>query len=176
MNGVENRQNIDKLINLHMDRAYSIAFRMTNKEDAAADIAQNAFIKIMENSGKYNPAIDFERWLYAIIRNLYIDTLRRGKFETTADFEKMPDMKEDKIYLPENQAQKNYIQTDVQSALNELTPELRMAVIMVDMEGFSYEETAQALHWPLGTVCARLFRARGILRKKLNAVLQGGMV
>lgn len=155
---------VEELIGQYAAKAYSIAYRFCGDQATAEDIVQDAFVKVLHNKDKYNPELNFESWVFSIIRNIYIDTLRRSKFYDTAASENL-DLFADSSNTPDEQASAKDTQLEVRLFLAKLHPKLRAVLVLVDMEGYPYEKAAQILDWPLGTVCVRLQRARKVLRK-----------
>lgn len=173
-NGSIAETELHALIQAHMDKAYSLSYRLTGNANDAADLVQNAFIKVLSNQDKYNPKMRFDYWIYAIIRNLYIDGLRSTRGRIHEELKPEEGLIRDPGPIPEKNLEQNQKQSYIQSQLMTLEPNLRMVVTLVDIEGHSYEKAADILAWPLGTVCIRLHRARKILREKLSALLDGG--
>ena len=175
-------EKIRKLIELHADRAYAIAFRLAGNREDAGDLVQDAFLRAIKYFESYDPNLPFEAWLYQIIRNLYLNSLklesRRKKVPLSVvdredDEPVLEDVLADPNRGPESLAEAGGTKDAVQNALNGLSPTLRMAVILVDLEGMSREECARTLGCSLTALDVRLHRARGILRKSLTAYQQG---
>ena len=170
---------IDKLIELHADRAYAIALRMAGNEADAGDIVQEAFLRAIKYMNSYNPTCSFEAWLGQIVRNVYINSLRLearrrlvplselapgGDGESLALEETLADPSPG----PERIIQARSDSSQVQETLATLSAPLRMAVILVDLEGMEREAAAQALGCSLSALDVRLHRARGQLRERLK--------
>ncbi|MBI4802404.1 MAG: RNA polymerase sigma factor [Elusimicrobia bacterium] len=169
-----NMEEIARLIETNMERAYSIACKLTGNSGEAADLVQNAFMKVLKNRGNYDAKLGFERWLYVIIRNLHVDALRRRRPQISGDPQDFLENTADPAPTPEKRAEQTDLRARIGAELKLLEPNLRAAIALVDMEGYSYEEAAEILKWPLGTVCVRLHRARKILRGKLTGLWNGG--
>ena len=161
-------EEMNRLIESHMEKAYSIAYKLAGNPSDAADLMQSAFARVLKHREKYNPQIGFDRWIHVIIRNLHVDSLRRSNHFHPVELSEQP---EEIIALrdltPDKEVERQYLQSDIQSLLMQLDPNLRIVIVLVDMEGYSYEEAAEILKWPLGTVCIRLHRARRVLREKI---------
>lgn len=167
---------IERLIALHADRAFQIARRMTGNDADAGDVVQEAFLRVLRYMKSYDPSQPFEAWLGQIVRNVYLDSLRlearRRSVPLSDDTrEGVPALEEvlaDPAPGPERSAQSRSDQDEVQAALGTLSPTLRMAVILVDLEGMGREETARTLGCSLSALDVRLHRARAQLREKLS--------
>lgn len=167
----------DRLIELHADRAYAIALRLTGNGADAADVAQEAFLRVMKYMDTYDPTYPFEAWLGQIIRNVYLNSLRlearrravplserMGDEETLSLEEVLPDPAPG----PEKTAESLSEKDRVQSALDTLTPALKMAVILADLEGMGREDCARALGCSIAAFDVRLHRGRAQLRERLK--------
>lgn len=168
---------IDKLIELHADRAYAIALKMCGNKADAGDIVQEAFLRAIKYMKSYDATLPFENWLGQIIRNVYLNSLamesRRKSVPlsgTTRDDDDSLALEEvlpDPAPGPERVAQAEDESDRVQRALSTLSPTLRMPIVMVDLEGMEREECARALGCSLSALDVRLHRARAQLRDKL---------
>jgi len=170
---------IDKLIEKNADRAYAIALRLSGNPADAADIVQEAFLRAIKYMNSYDPTYPFEAWLGQIIRNVYLNSLRlEARRRTVPLFESSGDEDDERLSIgetvpdaapgPERLAQAASESERVQSAVQRLSPPLRMAVVMVDLEGESREQAAVALGCSLSALDVRLHRARAQLRTLLQ--------
>lgn len=167
---------IDRLIALHADKAYAVALRMTGNEADAGDAVQEAFLRVMKYFHRYDPSLPFEAWMIQILRNVYLTTLRKEASRRSISLSARAD--EDAASLedalattepgPERLAQARENTDRVQEALTRLTPNLRMAIILVDLEGSPREEAASALGCSLAALDVRLHRGRGRLKELLS--------
>lgn len=167
---------IDRLISLHADRAYAIALRMTGNEAVAGDVVQEAFLRAMKYFKSYDPTLPFEAWLSQILRNVYLSSLRSEARRRSVSLSHKSD--EDAASLedalaseepgPERIAQARENSDRVQAALVLLSPTLRLAVVMVDLEGAAREEAAAALGCSLAALDVRLHRGRQKLKEYLS--------
>ena len=167
---------IEKLIELHADRAYAIALRMCGNKADAGDIVQESFLRVLKYMNSYDPTFPFEAWLGQIIRNVYLSSLRvearrrsvpldvQGDDEGLSLEETLPDP----LPGPSEALEAKGEREEIQAALGTLGPTLRMAVILVDLEGMGREECAQALGCSLAALDVRLHRARAKLRENLK--------
>jgi RNA polymerase sigma-70 factor (ECF subfamily) len=169
---------IDKLIELHADRAYAIALKMAGNPADAGDIVQEAFLRAIKYMKSYDATYPFEAWLGQIIRNVYLNSLnaqtRRhtvpltGRAQGDDESFELQDVLPDPAPGPERLAQAEDESARVQEALATLSAPLRMAVVLVDLEGTDREEAARILGCSLSALDVRLHRARAQLREKLQ--------
>jgi len=174
---------IDKLIELHADRAYAIALKMAGNKSDAGDIVQESFLRVMKYMKSYDPTYPFEAWLGQIIRNVYLNSLRLEARRRAVPLSASGNDDDETVSLeevladpspgPERVAQARSTSETVQEALATLSPALRMPIILVDLEGMEREECAVALGCSLSALDVRLHRARAQLREKLRST-QGG--
>jgi RNA polymerase sigma-70 factor (ECF subfamily) len=166
---------IDRLIALHADKAYAVALRITGDPAEAGDVVQEAFLRAMKYFATYDPTLPFEAWLNQILRNVYLSSLRKEAARRSVSLSAKAD--EDGASLedaladlgpgPERWAEARDSSDRVQAALSRLTPPLRLAVAMVDLEGAPREDAAAALGCSLSALDVRLHRGR----QKLNELL-----
>lgn len=167
---------IDRLISLHADRAYAIALRMTGNEAVAGDVVQEAFLRAMRYFKTYDPTLPFEAWLSQILRNVYLSSLRSEarkrsvslSYKTDEDAAALEDALASDEPSPERMAEARENTDRVQAALILLSPTLRLAVVMVDLEGAAREEAASTLGCSLAALDVRLHRGRQKLKELLS--------
>ncbi len=163
------------LMELHLGRAYSIAFRMAGNQADAEDLVQEAFLRVMKYFKSYDASLPFEGWLHQIIRNIYLDSMRReaSRRQTSLSQALSEEGRTLEDTLPETgpgparRAESAETQAKVQAALGELSATLRMPVVLVDLEGMPREDAAAALGCSLSALDVRLHRARAALRVRL---------
>jgi RNA polymerase sigma-70 factor (ECF subfamily) len=150
---------------------FSICLRMVRNRDEAADLAQDSFIKVFAMLERYNPSYAFSSWLFKITSNLCIDYLRKRRIETFAMDEPISGDKGDiqrQYEAPDPDPETEYIRKEKMERLTEaienLPPHYRIMLILRHQENLSYEEIAESLEIPLGTVKARIHRAREMLK------------
>jgi RNA polymerase sigma-70 factor (ECF subfamily) len=149
---------------------YNMALRMVGGPDDAADIAQDAFLRAWEKIQTLRDA-PFKSWLFQIAANLCYDHFRRGR-----RFGVMPDDdREAKVVPlgiatpdPQERAEANERHRLVKAAIGRLDPEMRIAIILRDVNGMRYDEIASVLRVPLGTVKSRIARARAAVQDELS--------
>jgi RNA polymerase sigma-70 factor (ECF subfamily) len=148
----------------HYAGVYRVAYRLTGNSADAEDLAQETFFRVFRAWDSYRPQGSFEGWIYRIARNLFLDAKRRearirlealgDEAACLADPAQTPDAVVDLMTLDQR----------LEDALSQLSPDLRKALMMCDVEGKSYQEIADALGVRLGTVRSRLHRARAQAR------------
>ena len=161
-------------------RIYNICYRFTGSGDEAEDLTQEVFIKIYRTLGSYDAERGaFLTWVATMARNLLVDHFRKKKQDRITDSLEEPITKEenglslseklpDAAPSPDARLQTQETQTMVQRALRKLSPELREAVILRDLQDMDYREIAIALKVPEGTVKSRINRGRTELARLLS--------
>lgn len=149
------------LVDLYSRKIFSLAYQFAGSPQEAEDLTQEIFLKLYSSLGKYDFERDFNAWFLTLARNFLIDEFRRTRLEKSqrADFEELatPAAEADS---PENRLISQEKAELVREALLRLSPELRTVLILREIEGFSYEEIAQKMKLPLGTVKSRVNRGR----------------
>jgi RNA polymerase sigma factor (sigma-70 family) len=157
----------DEIVRLHSARVYRLAYRLTGNRFDAEDLTQEVFVRVFRSLSSYQPGT-FEGWLHRITTNLFLDGARRRQ---RIRFDSLPDDVGDKLegFLPSPAAglDDQTFDGDIEVALAELQPDFRVAVVLCDVEGLSYEEIADVLGIKIGTVRSRIHRGRSMLRKAL---------
>ena len=158
----------------HADLLYNYALRMTNNQANAEDLVQETYLKAYRFWDKYEPGTNIRAWLFRILKNSYINRYRKQSKEPgTVDYEEIQnfytsvrDEGSDPNDLQETLFG-NLLDDDVAGAIAALPHDFRTIVILCDIEGLTYEEIADLVDIPLGTVRSRLHRGRKLLRNKL---------
>jgi RNA polymerase sigma-70 factor (ECF subfamily) len=161
-----------------MSALYSAALRMTRNPADAEDLLQETYLRAYRGFGGYTDGTNLKAWLYRILTNTYINQYRAKKRrfdETNLD-------EAEDLYLykrlggleavtagrsAEDELMDWFTDTEVKEAVEALPEQFRMAVLLADVEGFSYKEIAEILDIPIGTVMSRLHRGRKALQKEL---------
>jgi len=165
------------LVLRYQDLLYRIALRVVRDECVAQDALQEAMIHAFRHIRSFRGG-NFKSWLARVTVNASYDELRRGKrhngiplelFTSEGDEIESPDWMRDPASGPEDRAERSELQRVLHSCIKSLVPDYRLMVILVDMEGMSYEEAAYVAHVPVGTVKSRLSRARMQLRDSLQS-------
>jgi RNA polymerase sigma-70 factor (ECF subfamily) len=154
----------NELVRRYQKLAYNVAFRMLGDTQAAEDATQEAFFSAWRNIRRFRGG-SFKAWVLQITANASRDQLRRLKRRPVVPLESLPyDPPSVSTESPEDYAIRKEIGEHVQRGLTTLSHEQRMAVILCDIQGLSYEEVAEAMGCSLGTVKSRLSRGRTHLR------------
>ena len=171
-----------QLVTAQHRRIYAICYRFTGSGTDAEDLTQDVFLKVYRNLASFDPAKgSFQTWITTLTRNLLVDHFRRTRIEratdsldATFDGEEdgptMADRLADTRPTQEHHVAGMELKVRIQAALAELSPELREAVILRDLEDMDYKEIAQVLRIPEGTVKSRISRGRGELARLLKRI------
>jgi RNA polymerase sigma-70 factor, ECF subfamily len=161
-----------ELVARHTRKVFGLAYRFTGRVDEAEDLTQEVFIKVYQTLDRYRESDGpFGAWLMAVARNHAIDHYRRGRQErlrrsdNPAVLETMPARGEHPLRSLEREERARL----VHRGLRALPADLRLPLILCDLQGLAYEEIAAELQIPLGTVKSRINRARLELAKRLLA-------
>jgi len=168
----------DELTILYKDAVYSIIYRMVHNKQEAEDLAQEAFIKAYNSINSFNEEYAFSTWLFKIATNNCIDFFRKRKLKTYS-MDQTIKYKDDEIQQEyaddEPTAEKEILSSEksdmIRTAIEGLPEKYRTAILLRHQEERSYEEIADTLNLPLGTVKARIFRAREMLKKSLKGII-----
>jgi len=163
----------EELVRRHSRRIFNICYRFTGNGTEAEDLSQDVFLRVYKTLGSYRSAHGgFATWMTSVTRNLLIDHYRRTKRDRVTDSleDAMPvvESKESSARRPDQQALLGELSSQVQSALTRLSPELREAVILRDLQQLEYAEIRQILDVPEGTVKSRINRGRIELARILH--------
>jgi RNA polymerase sigma-70 factor (ECF subfamily) len=167
----------NRLIFAYQDMAFNVAYRMLADEDLAEDAVQNAFISAYNNLGSFRGG-SFKAWVMRMVTNGCYDELRRQKRRPTTPLEPMNEDNEEHDSAAwmasdepsaENRMEQAELEHALQHCLEQLPPEFRAVVVLVDVQGLDYSEVSQSVKTPLGTIKSRLARAR----LKIRECLQG---
>ena len=159
----------DYLVGAYQDRIYHVAFRITGNREDAWDAAQDAFVRAYQGLRSFRGDAGFSTWLHRITVNAALDIVRRRP-RTAGDLDPLWASGDD----PASEAVRHDVQRRVHQAIAGLPPDQRTAIVLRDIQGFAYEEIAQILQVPVGTVRSRLARGREALRVHLAALAPAG--
>lgn len=169
-----------EIVQQYNRRIYNICYRFSGSPDDAADLTQEVFIKMYRTLSTYDTSrASFMTWVTAVTRNLLVDHFRKGKYDRVTDsLDAAPGMQEEGLTLaekledpsagPEARVRSQQAQKMVHQALAKLSPELREAVILRDLQDMDYTEIAVVLKVPEGTVKSRINRGRTELARLLQ--------
>lgn len=149
----------------HSRRVYNLCYRFTGNTASAEDLSQEVFLKLFRTLGSYQSAQGaFPTWLASVTRNLLVDHYRRTRRDRITDSidDALPALEEKRspARTPDQFAQHSELSAQLQRGLARLSPELREAVILRDLQGFDYSEIRAVLQVPEGTVKSRINRGR----------------
>jgi RNA polymerase sigma-70 factor (ECF subfamily) len=161
-----------------MDAVFRFALRLSGSRDAAEDLVQDTFLRAFRSWDQYTPGTQCKSWLFTICRNLFLRSRERTKrhdeiVEENVDRSAGPFDVVNPIWVvavkadPEGDFFKSIVDEEVLREIQELPEEYRTAVVLSDLEGFTYLEIAEMLEVPVGTVKSRLFRGRRVLQQAL---------
>lgn len=172
------RTELERFVEEYADKAYWFAYGLSHNEPDSRDLVQAAFVKLFDSADVYDPKLGtLENWFLTILRNIHLDFVRRSerKYGISLDMpirgmegltvaDTLADTREQALL---DRLEQQETGERVQTALKLLSPALRSVVVLVDMEGLGYEETAKILDCPLNTVRSRIVRARLALKESL---------
>jgi RNA polymerase sigma-70 factor (ECF subfamily) len=180
------RARFSELAMEHMPALYTAALRMTRSPADAEDLVQETFLKAYRSFDSFEEGTNLKAWLYRILTNTFINVYRAAKRRPEkADVEDVEDLY---LYrrlgeLPgsglgrsaEEEVLEGITDDEVKAAIESLPENFRIAVLLADVEGFSYKEIAEITDVPIGTVMSRIHRGRRALQKALTeyAVARG---
>lgn len=168
-----------RLLAAHQEKLYRVAYRMAGHHEDAQDLLQDALLEAYRSFKKFQRGTYFDKWLYRIMTNTFIDRQRHKKRVGRVDSLDAPSVGADDGEIsareipdwteePSRRVLHDEFGEPVQKAMNQLKPDFRMVLILSDVEEFSYEEIAEMLNIPIGTVRSRLHRARDMMRQTLT--------
>jgi RNA polymerase sigma-70 factor (ECF subfamily) len=162
----------------YMSALYSAALRMTRNPSDAEDLVQETYLRAYRGFGGFQEGTNLKAWLYKILTNTFINTYRAKK--RRPEQEQLDDVEDFYLYRrlggleavdadrsPEAEVLDAIPEEAVKRALEDLPEQFRMAVLLADVEGFSYKEIAEITDVPIGTVMSRLHRGRKALQRRL---------
>lgn len=169
-----------------MDAVYRFALRLSRDPDRAEDLTQETFLRAWRNWDKYTQGTKPKSWLFTICRNLFLRREERSRRHDeivtgVADKDPRQISRESTVFMevrnhdPEGDFWRQVVDREVLDAIDDLPERFREAVVLSDLEDLAYDEVAEVLEVPVGTVKSRLFRGRRILQERLYsyAVEQG---
>jgi len=160
-----------------LDSLYAGALRMTRNPPDAEDLVQETMLRAFRSFDRFEPGTNIKAWLFRIMTNAYINIYRKRQREPqkvsqeeVEEFDLYQELKDhDPQYqaTPETIVLDSLVDSDIIQAIDDLPEQFRMAVVLSDIEGFSYAEMAEIMGVPMGTVMSRLHRGRKALQKRL---------
>jgi RNA polymerase sigma-70 factor (ECF subfamily) len=162
----------EMLVNSYGKRIYNLSYRYTNRTDEAEDLTQDILIRVYQNLKSFRAESgSFQNWILRVARNLIIDHYRQvRRFPQAGGSEELETMniQDDRAPNPQRVAEQAEASLFLQSGLQSLSPELKEAIVLRDLEGMAYGDMAELLNVPEGTVKSRINRGRLELAKLLT--------
>ena len=154
----------------YQDRVYNLTLPIVGNVDDAMDVTQEAFLQALSHLSSFRRSSRFYTWLYRIAYNCAVGSLRRRKRTVSVDFviDEYGEMFESNVEAPDARASLSDDAKILKAALDKLPLEYRTPLILREIEGANYEQIAETLNIPVGTVRSRLHRARASLREALE--------
>lgn len=160
-----------------LDSLYAGALRMTRNPADAEDLLQETMMRAYRAFRRFEAGTNLKAWLFRILTNAYINVYRKKQRQPTSVsqdeveefdlYQQLKDHDQNLRVTPETIVLDNLVDTDIIDAIDDLPEQFRMAVVLSDVEGFSYAEMAEIMDVPIGTVMSRLHRGRKALQKRL---------
>ncbi|MBI3943003.1 MAG: sigma-70 family RNA polymerase sigma factor [Chloroflexi bacterium] len=171
----EVRKEFEALLLPCLDACYRFALHLAAEPQEAEDLVQEAVLRAFRFYHQFRPGTNFQAWLFTIIRHTFINRYRARAAQSQArlweeiDGEEVElELEADRADTPEVRFEQSWLRDHLATALKSLPKLYQMVVVLVDVEGLSYKETAQVLDVPIGTVMSRLYRGRSLLRQELS--------
>ena len=157
------------LVNAYSKKIFNLAYQFSGSYEAAEDLTQEIFLKLYRSLTKFDFSRNFTAWLLTLSKNHLIDQYRKTKYEKTSrdEFDEHT-LASDAQDGPEAEVMESENRRMVWEGFEHLSPEIRMAVILRDIQGKSYDEIAEIMSLPLGTVKSRVNRGRLKLARVLK--------
>ncbi len=175
-----------RLVEEYKDKIYSYVSRMLGDPYEAEDVTQEAFLRAYRSLPRFRGAASFHTWLYRIASNLAIDVVRRRRRSDNVSYSldeplETDDGEYDREIAddtrgPEEASGTRETQVAVRRAIMDLPGKLRDVMVLYELQGETYEDIAQILAVPLGTVKSRLFNARNQLKERLKSLVAAGEI
>lgn len=160
------------LMAAHERRMYAVALRMCGNPEDAQDCLQESMLRVYRSIGGFKAQASFSTWLYRITMNTCLDELRRRKSRPAVSLDGLVDSgwsPSDDHEGPEQHALRTEARAALERSIHELPEDMRAAVVLRDIYGYSYDEIAKQLDANVGTIKSRISRARERLREKISA-------
>lgn len=165
----------DELVERYQKRVYNFAFGIAGNQDDANDVAQEAFVRVLTSIQTFRGDANFTTWIYRIVTNVYLDERKKSKSHRLISLDDYIDLEENSVSRqiidespqPDVVAENKEKYLAIRKAVNSLPDYQRIIVTLYHLHDRSYEEIAEILHLPIGTVKSRLNRARLALAEKL---------
>ncbi|HEX2076188.1 MAG TPA: sigma-70 family RNA polymerase sigma factor [Longimicrobium sp.] len=168
-----------ELLGRYQRPVFSIIYRMIRDREQAEDLAQETFVRVFNHIDRYDPRYKFSSWIFKIATNLTIDWIRRKELNTVSIDGSRNAVTAEQIEAtsitiaspdenPEELLEAKELGKEIEAAIGRLRPEYRAAILLRHVEGLEYQEIAEILALPLGTVKTYIHRGRNELREQLQ--------
>lgn len=171
---IKKQKNFDEEIIPHMDALYNFALRLTTDPNDAEDLVQDTIVKAFRFFNSYEKGTNAKAWMFRILKNSFINNYRKtSKKPAEVDYDEVSPYYESiraertETSDLENLMFREMMDDDLSSALTRLPEDFRTVVLLCDVEGYTYEEIANMLDVPIGTIRSRLHRGRNLLKTEL---------
>lgn len=171
---VQKQEDFQEEIIPHLDAMYNFGLRLTSDPNDAEDLVQDTIVKAFRFFSSYEKGTNAKAWLFRILKNSYINKYRKeSKQPSQVDYDEVSSFYEtiraDRTNTSdlEDRMFRELIDDDISNALEQLPEDFRTVVLLCDVEGFTYEEIANMLDVPIGTIRSRLHRGRNLLKAEL---------
>lgn len=171
-------QAFNLLVQRYQKLVYNFIYRLAPNWRDVDDLAQEVFIRVYKSISMLKEAKQFKSWLHRIVINLYYDEIRKRRRVKEVDLEDNPKIEAEVLHTassgnnPIRSLEEKELERVLQKAMNRLSPDYKVAIMLREIQGLSYEEIAQTLKCSVGTVKSRIFRARELLKEELREYLQ----
>lgn len=162
----------NELLGAQENRMYAVCLRMCGNHEDAQDCLQEAMLRVYRAISSFKGQSSFSTWVYRVTMNTCLDELRRKKNKQTASLDSLMDAgwsPTDEFDTPERHTLASERQREIRQVIGELPEDMRAAIVLRDIQGFSYEEISQMLDINVGTIKSRISRGREKLREKFQA-------
>lgn len=160
-----------ELVKKHKNGVYTILLRMIHDPEEAYDLSQETFLKAYKNLARYNMQYTFSTWLYRIAINTALDYLKAKKHRMTETFKKLEDVEArvfDKTHGAQDISRDVLLKMEVHDLLNSIPPRYKAVMVLKFSQELTYDEIADILKMPVGTVKMQIHRARAMLFNKMK--------
>ncbi|MBQ3270722.1 MAG: sigma-70 family RNA polymerase sigma factor [Clostridia bacterium] len=161
----------NSLMGMHERRMYAVALRMCGNAEDAQDCLQEAMLRVYRAISGFKGQSSFSTWLYRITMNTCLDELRKRKNRPSTSLDGLVDAgwsPVDAGETPERHTLRREVRQTLQAMISELPEDMRAAVVLRDIQGYSYDEIAEMLDTNVGTIKSRISRGRERLREKIS--------
>lgn len=162
------------IVKIYMKRAYFSALALTHSEDDALDLSQEAFVRAYRAMSSFKTEMKFFTWYYRILKNLFLNWKRdRSKFMNSLneENENLLEHLEDETHRTEQEYEKIELNKILWNEINSLDLQFREIIILKDFQDYSYQEIADMLEIPIGTVMSRLYTARKKIKDRMKVYI-----